>query len=52
MRQYKISCNVSTVHISENIQSKIYNLQIRLEQFTDRKKKLELNFHNTINPQT
>ena len=45
MRQYKISCNVSTVHISENVQSKIYNLQIRFEQFTDQKKKLELNFH-------
>ena len=31
--------------MSENVQSKIYNLQIRLEQFTEQKKNLELNFH-------
>ena len=43
IRQYKTSCNVSTVQISENVQNKIYNLQIILEQFNDQNKKLELN---------
>ena len=31
--------NISTDHISENVQSKIYNFKIRLEQFTDQTKK-------------
>ena len=34
-----LSCNISTVHVSENVQNKIYNLQIRLEQFTHHTKK-------------
>ena len=29
IRQYEISCNIYTVHISENVEIKIYNLQIR-----------------------
>ena len=43
IRQYGISCNISTVHISENVQNKICNLQIRLEQFTDETKKTKQN---------
>ena len=53
IRQDKISCNVSIVYISENIQNKIYNLQIRLEQFTDLKKCCKWTFisDNTKSPQ-
>ena len=39
IRQYEISCNISTDHISENVHNKIYNYKIRLEQFTDQIKK-------------
>ena len=39
IRQYEISCNISTDHISENGQNKIYNFEIRHEQFTDQTKK-------------
>ena len=38
IRQYEIYCNVRVVHISENLQNNIYNLQIRLEQYSDKKK--------------
>ena len=38
IRQYETSCNINTAHIPENIQNKIYNLQVILEQFTDQKK--------------
>ena len=31
--------NITTDHISENVQNKIYNFKIRLEQFTDQTKK-------------
>ena len=31
---------MNTVHIPENVQNKIYNLQIRLEQFIDQTKYL------------
>ena len=37
--QYEISCNKSTNHITDNAQNKIYNFEIRLEQFTDDTKK-------------
>ena len=52
---------LSTVHISQNVQNKIQNLQIRLEQFTDLTKKAKkyqligigLSIHyNTKSPQT
>ena len=39
IRQYEISCNISTDHISENGQNKIYNFEIRHEKFTDQTKK-------------
>ena len=57
----KIFSNTSTVHISENVQNKIYNLQIRLEHFADEKKSFKkilfswnLTFitGNTKSPQT
>ena len=35
----KIQCYLSTDHISQNVQNKIHNLQIRLEQFIDQTKK-------------
>ena len=38
IRQYEIYWNVSVVHISESLQNKIYNLQIRLEQYSNKKK--------------
>ena len=41
IRRYEISCNISTDHISNNIQNKIYNFKIRLEQFTNQTKKLK-----------
>ena len=62
---YKAMRNIvyylSTVHISQNVQNKIQNLQIRLEQFTDLTKKAKkyqvigigLSIHdNTKSPQT
>ena len=36
-----IFCYLSTVHISQNVQNQIHNLQIRVEQFTDLTKKLK-----------
>ena len=39
IRQYEISRNISTDHISENGQNKIYNFEIRHEKFTDQTKK-------------
>ena len=35
----KIQYYLSTDHISQNVQNKIHNLQIRLEQFIDQTKK-------------
>ena len=32
-------CNISTDHMSENVQNKICNFEIRLEQFTNQTKK-------------
>ena len=52
---------LSTVHISQDVQNKIHNLQIRLEQSTDQTKKakkyqlvgIALFIHdNTKSPQT
>ena len=39
IRQWEISCDISTFQRSENVQNKIYDLKIRLEQFTDHTKK-------------
>ena len=59
--QICISVPLSTVHISQNDQNKIHNLQIRLEQSTDQTKKakkyqlvgIALFIHdNTKSPQT
>ena len=33
---------LSTVHISQDVQNKIHNLQLRLEQSTDQTKKLKI----------
>ena len=37
--RYQIFYNTSPAHISENVQNKMCNLQIRLAQFTDLMKK-------------
>ena len=34
-----ISCNINTVHVSENVQNKMYSLHIRFKQSTDQIKK-------------
>ena len=39
IREYEISCNISTDHISENVQNKIYNFKIRFKKFTHQTKK-------------
>ena len=41
IRQYEISCNISTDYKSQNAQNKIYNFKIRLEQLTEAKKTKE-----------
>ena len=41
IKEYEISCNIITDHISENVQNKICNFKIRTEQFTDQTKKLK-----------
>ena len=39
IRKYQISWNIITVHISENVQNKVYHLETRREQFTDQTQK-------------
>ena len=41
-----IILNNYPILISENHQNKMYNLQIRSEQFTDQKEKAEITLHN------
>ena len=41
-----IILNNYPILISENHQNKMYNLQIRPEQFTDKKEKAEITLHN------
>ena len=41
-----IILNNYPILISENHQNKMYNLQIRPEQFTDQKEKAEITLHN------
>ena len=41
--QYEIYCNISTDHISGNVQKMIYNFKITFEKFTDQTKKLKNN---------
>ena len=36
-----MSCNISTVNITENVQNKVYNLQIRLAKSTDHTRKVK-----------
>ena len=54
IRQYEISCNICTVHISENVEIKIYNLQIRQKNAKKTLISWNLTFinDNTKSPQT
>ena len=44
-----MSCNTNTVHISENVENKVCNLQIRLAKFTRLMEKAENNGQLELN---